>query len=131
MTGGGGADIFSFAAADSSPTAGQHDLITDFTQGTDKIDLTGMDGDTSTPGVIDAFRFIATSAFDGIAAALDYYFDSARNVTVLQGDTNGDRVADFAVDLAGNDILTSPDFTSGSLRPVSPLTLTATGFGRL
>ncbi len=96
MTGNGGADTFAFATGDSSATTGQHDLITDFAVGTDKIDLTGIDADTSTPGIIDAFHFLASAAFDGLAAALDYFFDALRNVTVLQGDVNGDRIADFA-----------------------------------
>ena len=76
LTGGAGADIFAFATGDSSASSGQHDLITDFLSGTDKIDLTGIDADTSTSGIVDAFRFIATAAFDGFAAALDYFFDS-------------------------------------------------------
>ena len=47
-------------------------------------------------------------------------------MTVLEGDVNGDRVADFAIDFTGNIALSSADFTSGSLRPVVPLTLTGT-----
>ena len=125
MTGGGGADIFAFSAGDSAPADGSHDLITDFVHRTDQIDLTGIDADTSTPGSIDVFRFIATAAFDGLAGALDYFFDAIRDVTVLQGDVNGDRVSDFSIDLAGNVMLTSADFTSGSLQidettPVAP-----------
>jgi serralysin len=109
LTGGAGADTFVFATGDSSAASGQHDLITDFTSGTDKIDLTGIDAITSTPGVIDAFNFLGTSAFDGKAGELDYFFDSVRGVTVLQGDTNGDKVADFAIDLSGNITLTASD----------------------
>ena len=130
MTGNGGIDTFAFSTGDSSASSGQHDLITDFTPGTDKIDLTGIDADTSTPGIWDAFHFLATAAFDGLAAALNYFFDAVRNVTMLQGDVNGDRTADFAIDLAGNNILTSADFTTGSLRPVVPLNLIATGAGQ-
>ena len=94
--------------------------------GTDLIDLTGIDADTSTPGILDAFHFLANAVFDGVASALDYFFDAVRGVTVLQGDTNGDRVADFAIDLTGNVALTSTDFTPGSLRPVVSLTLIGT-----
>ena len=126
MTGNGGADIFAFAAGDSSAAAGAHDLITDFTAGTDKIDLTGIDADTSSAGVFDAFWFLATAAFNGVAGALDYAFDAIRGVTVLQGDVNGDMVADFAVDLTGNLTLTADDFTTGSLQTATPVTLTGT-----
>ena len=126
MTGGGGADIFAFSAGESSSISGSHDRITDFTIGSDKIDLTTFDAITSTSGVIDAFRFLATSVFDGLAASLNYVFDSVRSVTVLQGDTNGDSIADFAIDLTGNVALTSNDFTVGSLRPVVPLNLIGT-----
>ena len=34
---------------------------------------------------------------------------------MLEGDTNGDNIADFAIDLTGNKTLTSADFTAGSL----------------
>ena len=126
MTGNGGADIFAFAAGDSSAASGAHDLVTDFTAGTDKIDLTGFDADTSTAGVVDAFWFLATAAFNGIAGALDYIYDAIRGVTVLQGDVDGDMVADFAIDLTGNLTLTENDFTTGSLQTAAPVTLTGT-----
>jgi Ca2+-binding RTX toxin-like protein len=110
LTGGPGADTFVFATGDSSPAAGQHDLITDFMSGVDHIDLSAIDAISSTPAH-DAFHFIGTAAFDGTAGALDYSYDAARGVTVLQGDTNGDRVADFAIDLTGNISLSVSDFT--------------------
>ncbi len=109
LTGGGGVDSFVFAFGDSSAASGQHDLITDFTAGTDRIDLSGIDAVVSTPSIIDAFNFLGTAAFNGVAGALDYFFDSARGDTVLQGDTNGDRIADFAIDLSGNIALTISD----------------------
>ena len=112
-----GADTFVFAAGDSSAASGQHDRITDFTPGTDKIDLTGIDAISSTPSVIDAFNFLGTAAFNGVAGALDYFFDSVRGVTVLQGDTNGDKVADFAIDLTGNIALTTSDLLGINLTP--------------
>jgi serralysin len=109
MTGGGGADVFVFTPGDSLALTGLHDWISDFQSGVDHIDLTGMDAIITT-GVTDAFRFIGASAFDGTAGELDYSFDGSRGVTVVQGDTNGDRVADFAIDLAGNIALGNNDF---------------------
>ncbi len=125
LTGNGGADIFSFVSGDSGAASGNRDLISDFTPGTDQIDLSGIDADLSTP-IMDAFRFLGTTVFDGLAAALDYFFDTARNVTVLRGDVNGDSAADFAIDLSGSKTLSWADFTSGSVRPVAPLNLTGT-----
>ncbi|MBV9556861.1 MAG: M10 family metallopeptidase, partial [Pseudolabrys sp.] len=106
LTGGTGNDTFVFLTGGSSAATGQHDLITDFVAGSDLIDLTGWDAIAATPAT-DAFFFLGSSAFNGVAGALDYFFDSARGVTVLQGDTNGDRSADFAIDLTGNIALTT------------------------
>jgi hypothetical protein len=46
-------------------------------------------------------------------------------VTVLEGDVNGDGVADFGIDLSGNKTLTNADFTAGSL--LLPVNSTGTG----
>ena len=99
--------------------------MADFTPGTDLIDLASIDADTSTTA-IDAFRFLGTNAFDGLGGALDYVFDAARNMTVIQGDVNGDKAADFAIDLNGNLTLTAASFTSASIKPLDPLNLTGT-----
>ena len=45
-------------------------------------------------------------AFDGQGGALRYSYDAGRGVTVLEGDTNGDRAADFAIEFTGNKALT-------------------------
>jgi Ca2+-binding RTX toxin-like protein len=114
LTGGAGADTFVFATGDTGAVAGKRDAITDFTPGTDQIDLTGWDADTATAGT-QAFRFLGSAAFDGSPAALHTVYDSVHNVTILEGDTNGDKVADFGIELAGNLTLTTADFTNGSL----------------
>jgi serralysin len=127
LTGGAGADIFVFADGDTGSTAGHRDTITDFLPGTDQIDLTGIDADTTVAGH-DAFRFLGTAAFDGTPGALHTIYDAVHNVTVLEGDTNGDKVADFGIELVGNLTLSQSDFTAGSL--LLPLTLTATASGQ-
>ncbi|KWV43960.1 hypothetical protein AS156_24595 [Bradyrhizobium macuxiense] len=99
MIGGGSADTFVFAAGDVTPASGTHDLITDFVSGLDHIDLSG----------IGTFDFIGLSPFDHKADELDYSYNSALGVTVLQGDTNGDGTPDFAIDLTGNITLTASD----------------------
>jgi Ca2+-binding RTX toxin-like protein len=126
LTGKGGADIFAFTAGESVVASGGRDRITDFTHGVDLIDLAGIDANSSTPGIVDAFRFLVSSAFDGFSAALTYFYDAARSVTVVHGDVNGDFSADFAIDLTGNITLTRDDFTSQSLAPLVPLNLSGT-----
>ena len=117
MTSGGGADTFVFASGDSSATSGQHDRITDFVTGTDHIDLSGIDAIVGTAG-IDQFYFIGSTAFDGRAGELDYSYNNALGVTIVQGDTNGDRLADFAIDLVGNLALSLADFIGAYSTPV-------------
>ena len=101
LTGGSGGDIFVFLLGNSSAASGQHDRITDFVSGTDDIDLSGFDAISGT-GSYDQFKFLATAAFSGAAGELNYLYNSSTGVTTLQGDTNGDGVADFAIDLTGN-----------------------------
>src|SRR5262249_27433217 len=42
--------------------------------------------------------------------------DAVHNVTVLEGDTNGDKAADFGIELTGNLTLGLSDFSAGSLQ---------------
>jgi serralysin len=116
LTGGGGVDTFAFVTGDSSAANGQHDRISGFVSGVDRIDLSGIDAIAST-GAYDSFRFIGASVFDGTAGALDYFYNSTLGITVLQGDTNGDRIADFAIDIAGNIVLSTADLMGVSLTP--------------
>ncbi len=106
LTGGGGADTFVFLPGDSSAASGQHDRITDFTTGVDRIDLTGFDAITST-SALDTFRFIGATSFGGSAGELNYV--SSLGTVTLQGDTNGDRIADFAIDLTGDATINAAD----------------------
>ncbi|MGY8706275.1 M10 family metallopeptidase C-terminal domain-containing protein [Bradyrhizobium sp. 18BD] len=125
LTGGAGADTFVFAAGNSSPAVGQHDQITDFTPGVDHIDLSSMDANINT-GAKDSFHFIGVAAFDGRAGELNFYYDGARGVTVLQGDTNGDGVADFAIDLLGKLTITASDLVGITQNHAPVLTVSQT-----
>ena len=115
LTGGSSGDIFVFLLGNSSAASGQHDRITDFVSGTDDIDLSGFDAISST-GMLDQFVFIGTSGFGGAAGQLNYYFNSSLGVTVVQGDINGDQVADFAIDISGNLQLAASDFMGVAAR---------------
>jgi serralysin len=117
MNGGDGADSFVFAVGDSSAASGQQDRINGFIAGIDRIDLSGIDA-VAASGAQDLFRFIGNSVFSGAAGELNYFYDAARGVTVLQGDTNGDRVADCAIDLSGNIALGNADLIGIVLAPI-------------
>ncbi|WP_334381443.1 MULTISPECIES: M10 family metallopeptidase C-terminal domain-containing protein [unclassified Bradyrhizobium] len=118
LFGGGAADTFVFAFGDSTAASGQHDKIIDFATGADHIDLSGIDAISGTGGY-DLFRFIATGTFNGSAGELNYFFNSALGVTTLQGDTNGDRVADFAVDISGNVTVNAADLLGIIVGPIA------------
>ena len=108
MYGGTGADTFIF---DDGETGGQSrdtaDYIGDFSHSEgDKIDLRLMDAVAG--GTDDAFTFIGTAAFSGVAGQLRYLFSGGD--TFVQGDTNGDGKADFLIFLEGSHSLVAGDF---------------------
>jgi Ca2+-binding RTX toxin-like protein len=102
--------------------AGKRDTVTDFTPGTDKIDLTGIDSHFGSG--YHAFNFIGNAAFDGHAGELHTSYDAAHNVTIVEADTTGSKAASFGIELTGNLTLSTTDFTAASL--LQPLNLTAT-----
>jgi hypothetical protein len=94
LTGGAGADTFQYnSIAETTNAAPDH--ILDFTSGTDKIDLSRIDADTNVAGD-QAFTFIGANAFDGHAGELRAV-DSGLGYYNVQGDTNGDGIADFTI----------------------------------
>src|SRR5262249_8956158 len=114
LTCGAGNDFFDFNSVDETPVgAGLRDIITDFQTGQDKIDLSGIDADTTRKND-QAFKFIGTQNFDGRAGELRYQtFDqpgTASDLTVVSGDINGDRVPDCEIELTGIVKPTSGDF---------------------
>ena len=98
LAGGAGVDTFRYDAAADSALA-TPDLIVDFVTGTDKIDLSRIDANTIAGGN-QAFTWIGSSAFSGTgtgsAGQLRVYQDGGGSWHV-EGDTNGDGVADFAI----------------------------------
>jgi hypothetical protein len=106
LQGGSSDDVFVFASlADSGTTSATRDVIGDFVQGDDTIDLSGIDAVTG--GLDDAFSFIGAGAFSGTAGELRAV---AGTNTLLWADVNGDAVADFTVLLTGNHVLQASDF---------------------
>jgi Ca2+-binding RTX toxin-like protein len=107
LIGGGGSDTFSWAAlTDSGVGAGQRDIITDFLSGTDRLQFTGIDANTGLAGD-QAFTMLNTGAFTGAAGQLRYSLVGGN--TLLEGDVNGDGVADFQIQLTGNHTFTAAD----------------------
>jgi serralysin len=96
LFGGAGNDTFEFSHLEKL------DRIEDWNTG-DRIDLTKLDAIAGTTGVNDAFSFIGSAGFSNVAGQLRY------SNGVLEGDVNGDGIADFAVTLVGAPVLTAAD----------------------
>jgi uncharacterized protein YkwD len=100
LTGNAGSDVFVFASA--SDITG--DLITDFAPGVDRIDLSGIDAVAG--GRDNAFVFSGT----GFAGAGSLRVMESGQRTLVQGDFDGNGIADFTLTLAGIKALTAADF---------------------
>lgn len=116
MTGGSGNDIFIFTAvSDMGNSASARDVITDFTPGQDKLDFSAIDANAQLSGN-QAFTFLATqgAAFTGARGQLKWSIQdaagTANDKTIIMGDMNGDRIADFHVELTGLIQLGTGDF---------------------
>ncbi len=107
LTGGMGNDIFRFVSpADSTLALGGRDVILDFEDGVDLIDLSLIDAG---PGLGDqAFTFIGTSAYSGTGAELRY--TQTPNTTVLRADIDGDGQDDLVISVRGFNSFDATDF---------------------
>ena len=106
LLGGNDADRFDFNSLSETLPA-TRDVIIDFSRAQgDKIDLSTIDADIDGTAGNQAFSFIGTTAFTGIDGQL------RQTNNVIQGDVNGDQVADFeivwnfaGVNLIGSDFI--------------------------
>jgi len=89
LTGGAGADRFQLDSAAESIGTGR-DRILDFQQGLDKIDLASLEGD---------FAYLGKKAFTGAGNEVRYM--KSGSLTIVEGDLDGDRIADFQIEVAG------------------------------
>ncbi len=108
LAGGGGVDTFRFDSTSDSNSA-TRDHVLDFTPGTDRIDLSRVDADSGAAGN-QAFAWIGSNAFSGSAGQLRAVQQGGD--WILEGDTNGDGVADLviALTLQGATPLSASDF---------------------
>jgi serralysin len=114
MTGNQGADTFDFDnILETGKTKATRDVITDFTRGEDVIDLSTIDANAVVDGD-QAFIWRGERGFSGAAGELRIVRDNnpgtANDRTIVEGDVNGDRIADFQIELTGLHRLTDHDF---------------------
>ena len=105
LTGGSEADAFQFfSIKDSGITAATRDVITDFEQTIDHIDVHFIDIKSAVSGA-----FIGTQSFHHLAG--EYRESYSGGSTIVSGDLNGDGKSDFSVALIGHFLLQGGDFT--------------------
>ena len=115
MTGGAGADDFDFNRVAEIGKGATRDIIRDFAHLVDDIDLSTIDANGAAPGNT-AFSFLALKGdqFNGVAGELRWFQSNpagtANDRTIIEGDINGNRVADFQIELTGLKTLTAADF---------------------
>ena len=94
LIGGLGRDIFAYTEVSDS-TPGRRDTIARFESGQDQINLSLIDRPNGSP----MFHWIGDAAFSGTSGEMRF----ARGM--LQGDADGDRVADFAIKVTGDPLV--------------------------
>ena len=95
LIGGAGKDLFDYNLIAESRSGAQHDFVKGFSHAKhDRIDLETIDADTTTTGN-QKFQLIASQGFSGVAGELRFAGG------YLQGDTDGNGVADFEVRVSG------------------------------
>lgn len=99
LAGQAGADTFAFASIAESGRGALADTIADFDARTERLDLRAVDADLVARGN-QAFHFIGSQAFTHHAGELHL---AGR---MLQGDVNGDGIADFEVHFGAASVLT-------------------------
>jgi serralysin len=108
LLGGSGSDTFHFVARNESRSGvNRHDIIKDFSSADgDVIDLSAID---ARPGGGDnSFDFIGSVAFSGARGEL--HIEIVGGDLLVQGDLNGDSVADFEILVEGILTLSGTDF---------------------
>jgi Ca2+-binding RTX toxin-like protein len=95
LTGGLGRDFFDFNSISESPRGSGRDRVNFRRSEGDKIDLRDIDADTDGTAGNQRFKFIGGEAFSHTDGELRFAGG------ILQGDVNGNGVADFEIRVAG------------------------------
>jgi serralysin len=106
LFGGAGSDLFIYSAATHAGNGSVRDRIADFAANVDDINLAGIDAVAG--GADDAFTFIGGDAFGNSAGQLRTV--QSTTFTLVEGDIDGNGLADFQIELTGLLSLTSGDF---------------------
>jgi Ca2+-binding RTX toxin-like protein len=96
LSGAAGADRFVFEATTQSSLAAP-DVIADFQTGVDRIDVSAIDANGAAAG-LGIFAFVIN--FTGVAGQLR--IRTLAGFSVVEGDTNGDQVADLVITVIGS-----------------------------
>jgi Ca2+-binding RTX toxin-like protein len=109
LNGGAGNDRFDFDLVSDSPAgpALRDSIVGGFSHGSDRIDLATIDANTLVAGN-QAFSFIGSAAFSGVAGQLRYTNYSGN--VIIDADVNGDSTADMQILVAGTTFMTGTDF---------------------
>jgi Ca2+-binding RTX toxin-like protein len=101
LVGGLAADVFVFTSKLDSAVGAERDTIIDFSATQkDQLNLVAIDANEKLKGN-QVFSWLGNRAFSGQAGQLRYFNVAAPSGIVVQGDVNGDRVADFEISLLG------------------------------
>lgn len=109
VSGGGGADIFVYNRVADFGASG-NERITDFSHAEgDRIALSGID---PAPGIPrnQAFAFIGGNEFSGIPGQYEVRIRADGVFQILEGDVDGDAVADFSLSVLADAPLVEGDF---------------------
>ena len=110
LIGGAGHDSFVFTRfADSGIATQQRDVIVDFQRGTDRIDLSAIDGHRGQRGD-QAFDFIGGRSFDGADRQGDVRIQKIATGVMVAVDIDADGRGDMYIELAGVGSLSEGDF---------------------
>lgn len=106
-SGSAGPNVFVYRSVSDS-TLFSRDTITDFASGPDRLDVSGIDADSTTPGN-QAFTFIGDDPFGGFFFAIPGQLRYDQASGILQGNTDFDFAPEFEILFSNNTFLSASD----------------------